>query len=256
MRTDRGWRRFYATGWFLTEVATVVAFRRWHQRVTEVENRAAEAERAHEEAARRTAEERVRIARELHDSLTHSISVIKVQAGVARHLAQKNGDPVPPALAAIEEAAGDAARELRQTLSVLRSDEGGSSHGLAAVPRLVDRATAAGVPTDLRTHGRTRALPDEIDRASYRIVQESLTNVARHAGPASATVTITYAADRLTLQVDDDGRGHPGGTPTPGLGLIGMRERASALGGRLVAQGRPDGGFTVRAELPLPEALA
>ncbi|WP_052591583.1 sensor histidine kinase [Luteipulveratus mongoliensis] len=250
MRTDLGRKRLYAAGLLLSEVVTVVAFRQWHVKVQAIEARAVEAERAQEEAARRADDERLRIARELHDSLTHSISVIKVHAGVATHLARKRGDEVPASLVAIEEAAGDAARELRETLTVLRGVDATNGHGLDALPQLVDRATSAGLRTHVTTLGRRGELPPEVDRAAYRIVQESLTNVSRHAGATSARVTVTYSSTALTVQVDDDGNGCPGGTPTPGLGLIGMRERATALGGRLVAQGRPDGGFTVRAELP------
>ena len=117
MRTDRGWRKFYAAGWLISAGITLVAFRMWQLHLREVEQRADEAERTRDEAARRRAvEERLRIARELHDSLTHSISVIRVQAGVAVHLARKRGEEVPPVLQAIQEASADAARELRATL--------------------------------------------------------------------------------------------------------------------------------------------
>ena len=124
MRTDRGWRRFYATGWLVSAAATAVALRLWQSRVREIEARAEEAVRSREEVARRRAvEERLRIARELHDSLTHSISVIKVQAGVAAHLAKKNGEEPSDALLAIQEASSDAVRELRSTLDVLRRED-------------------------------------------------------------------------------------------------------------------------------------
>src|SRR5580693_8082417 len=130
MRTDRGWGRFYAAGWLISAGVMAVTFRMWQLHVREVEQRAEETERASEEVARRRAvEERLRIARELHDSLTHSISVIQVQAGVAVHLARKRGEDVPPALLAIQEAGADAARELRTTLSVLRSEDDGDSSG-------------------------------------------------------------------------------------------------------------------------------
>src|SRR5580700_5151274 len=128
MGTDRDRRRFYAAGWVISAGVMAVTFRMWQLHVREVEERAEEAERTKDEAARREAmEERLRIARELHDSLTHSISVIQVQAGVAVHLARKRGEEVPPALLAIEEAGTDAARELRATLGVLRSRD---QHGL------------------------------------------------------------------------------------------------------------------------------
>src|ERR1700759_3464416 len=124
MRTDRGWRRFYAAGWLISAGVMAVTFRMWQLHVREVEQRAQEAERTRDEVAlRRAVEERLRIARELHDSLTHSISVIQVQAGVAVHLAKKRGEEVPAALAAIQEASADASRELRSTLGVLRSQD-------------------------------------------------------------------------------------------------------------------------------------
>jgi signal transduction histidine kinase len=199
-------------------------------------------------------EERLRIARELHDSLTHSISVIRVQAGVAVHLARKRGEEVPPALLAIQEAGADAARELRTTLSVLRSAEDGDCSGLGQLDSLVARARAAGLPVTVTVTGAQRALAPEVDQAAYRIVQEGLTNVSRHAGRACARVHLCYTPDALSVQVDDDGAGTGTGTGPrpagPGLGLLGMRERVTALGGRLHAGPRDGGGFQVRAEFP------
>src|SRR6478609_9635633 len=137
MRTDRGRRRFYAAGWLISAGVMVVTSRIWQLHLREVEQRAEEAERTKDEAARRRAvEERLRIARELHDSLTHSISVIKVQAGVAAHLARKNGEAPTDALLAIEEASNDAVRELRATLDVLRRDEDLNGSGLDLLPAL------------------------------------------------------------------------------------------------------------------------
>ena len=231
----------------------------WQLHLREVEQRAEEAERTRDEAARRMAmEERLRIARELHDSLTHSISVIQVQAGVAVHLARKRGEDVPPALAAIQEAGADAARELRATLGVLRSEEDGDGSGLGQLDSLVARARAAGLPVTVTVTGAQRPLPPEVDQAAYRIVQEALTNVSRHAGHACASVRLHYTPETLSVQVDDDGQGPVIGTgtstgarpPGAGLGLVGMRERVSALGGQLQAGPHGDGGFRVRAELP------
>jgi signal transduction histidine kinase len=196
-------------------------------------------------------EERLRIARELHDSLTHSISVIQVQAGVAVHLANKRGEDVPPALLAIQEAGADAARELRATLQVLRSEDGDGS-GLCQLDGLVARHRSAGLPVTVTVTGARRPLPPDVDQAAYRIVQEALTNVTRHAGLARATVRLHYVPGALTVQVGDDGNGAGSGTPGPGLGLVGMRERVSVLGGRLHAGPQDGGGFLVRAELPLP----
>ena len=254
MRTDRGRQRFYAAGWLISAGVMVVTFRIWQLHIREVEQRADEAERTKDEAAhRRAMEERLRIARELHDSLTHSISVIQVQAGVAVHLARKRGEEVPPALLAIQEAGTDAGRELRATLGVLRSEEEGS--GLGQLDGLVERARAAGLPVTVTVTGAERPLPPDVDQAAYRIVQEALTNVSRHAGQACASVQLHYTPQTLAIQVDDDGKGTGTSAVTsarasgPGLGLVGMRERVSALGGQLQA-GPRDGGFRVRAELP------
>jgi signal transduction histidine kinase len=271
MRTDRGRQRFYAAGWVISAGVMVVASRVWRLHLQEVEQRAEEAERTREEVARRRAvEERLRIARELHDSLTHSISVICVQSGVAVHLARKRGEEVSPALLAIQEASTDAARELRTTLGVLRSDEDGDSSGLGHLDSLAARTRAAGLPVTVNVTGAERALPPEVDQAAYRIVQEALTNVSRHAGPAGdrqvcAWVHLCYTPDALEIRVDDDGLGIGIGIPVSngngtsnsnspdagrGLGLIGMRERVTALGGRLHAGPRDSGGFQVRAEIP------
>jgi len=251
MRADLDRRRFHAAGWLISAGVMVVTFRMWQLHVREAERRAEEAERTRDEAAQRRAmEERLRIARELHDSLTHSISVIQVQSGVAEHLARKRGEEVPPALQAIQEAGADAARELRATLSVLRSAEDGDGSGLCQLDSLVARARAAGLPVTVTVTGAERSLPPDVDRAAYRIVQEALTNVSRHAGPAHASVCLQYTRAALTVQVDDDGTGGGARSAGPGLGLIGMRERVSALGGRLHAGPQDGGGFRVRAEFP------
>ncbi len=260
MRTDRGWRRLHTAGWVISAAVTLVTFGMWQLHIREVEQRAEEAERTREETARRRAvEERLRIARELHDSLTHSISVIQVQAGVAVHLAGKRGEEVSPALLAIREASADAARELRSTLGVLRTADDCDGSGLGQLDKLVARTRAAGQPVSVTVSGTVRELPPGVDQAAYRIVQEALTNVSRHAGGASASVRLTHGADMLTVQVDDDGgRGAAGQAVRgdrlaygPGLGLVGMRERVAALGGRFQAGPRAAGGFRVRAELPV-----
>lgn len=251
--------RFLLAGWIVAAAMVGQAASNWEAYLGQVEQRAADAERSREEAAlRRAGEERLRIARELHDSLTHSISVIKVQAGVAVHLARKHGEEVPAALLAIHEASGDASRELRSTLGVLRTADGTEEsvtalNGLARLDALVARARGAGLAVTLRTEGERRPLPEECDTAAYRIVQEALTNAARHAGgSATARVTIGYGEDALTLRVDDDGHASPDSPHAPGTGLLGMRERVTALHGRLDAGARPEGGFTVHALLPAP----
>jgi len=234
-------------GWFLCMVVGGLADRNWQAYLRQTEQRALEAERTREEAAlRRAGEERLRIARELHDSLTHSISIVKLQAGVAVHLARKRGEEVPPALLAIQEASGEAMRELRATLEILRTDE---STGTPA--QLVERARAAGLAVDLTVAGEERPLPDTLDRAAYRIVQESLTNAARHAGAAKVRVELAYGEGDLTIRVEDDGAADPDRPPQPGHGLTGMRERVTALGGTLRTGPRAEGGFSVCAELPL-----
>ncbi|GAA1729351.1 histidine kinase [Nonomuraea bangladeshensis] len=245
-------------GWFVAAGVAATVTRHRQAYLEQAQQRAAEAERTREEAARRRAgEERLRIARELHDSLTHSISVIKVQAGVAVHLARKRGEEVPAALLAIQEASGDAMRELRATLEVLRdpapTPEEDVPSGLDRLDDLVRRAHSIGLPTTVTVAGARRALPPEVDRAAYRIVQEALTNVSRHAGAAAARVRVEYADAELVVQVDDDGSASAGEPPVPGTGLRGMRERVSALGGRLRTEPRPEGGFTVQAALPLRE---
>ncbi|GAA4414493.1 histidine kinase [Actinokineospora soli] len=232
------------------QLAWLVAAGAAGEAVRQAERRADEAERTREVVARRRAdEERLHIARELHDSLTHQISVIKVQAEVAVHLARKRGDDVPDALIAIRDAGREAARELRATLEALRDDAATPPHGLDRVPDLVHRARAAGLDTTLTIDGAGDDLPAAVDRTAYRIVQESLTNVARHAGSATARVRIDRRPDTLVVQVDDDGAAAT--DVTPGVGLLGMRERVTALGGTLRAAPRDGGGFTVRAELPV-----
>ncbi|MEV4010789.1 sensor histidine kinase [Nonomuraea angiospora] len=246
-------------GWFLASAVTATVTRQRQAYLEQVEQRAVEAERTREEVARRRAgEERLRIARELHDSLTHSISVIKVQAGVAVHLARKRGEDVPGALLAIQEASGDAMRELRATLEVLRDTDdpdgsGAQDSRLDRLDDLVDRARSTGLAATVTISGVRHELPPEVDRAAYRIVQEALTNVSRHAGGAAASVRVDFGGDELVVQVDDDGLASRDTPPVPGVGLLGMRERVTALGGRLRAEPRPEGGFTVRAELPLGE---
>jgi signal transduction histidine kinase len=234
------------------ELAWLVAAGAAGEALRQAERRADEAERTREETAlRRANEERLHIARELHDSLTHQISVIKVQAGVAIHLARRRGERVPEALLAIQEAGREATRELRATLAALRDDGGTAPHGLAHVPELVERARMAGLDATLTIEGQRHDVPAAVDRTAYRIVQESLTNIARHAAAASASVQIGYHPDALAIRVDDDGRATPATAAMPGVGLLGMRERVTALGGRLRAEPRDEGGFTVQAELPV-----
>jgi signal transduction histidine kinase len=233
--------------------------------------RAAEARRMRrQESLRRVGEERLRIARELHDVLAHNVSLINVQAGVALHLLQK-GDggraEVEPALAAIKAASAETLREMRAVLGTLRQADEAAPRapepGLGDLEALVGRMRDAGVEVELEFTGERRALPGSVDLAAYRIAQEALTNVARHAPGRPARVEVAFDEDGLTVTVTNPtGSGSAGepagrragggssGEPIAGNGIVGMRERAAALGGTLDVGGG-DGVFTVRARLPL-----
>ncbi|MBP2365249.1 sensor histidine kinase [Pseudonocardia parietis] len=206
-----------------------------------------------EERRRRAGEERLRIAQELHDVLGHHVSLINVQAGVALFLMDDDPEQARTALTEIKRASRDLLREMRSTLGVLRGvDEQAPrlpTPGLDRLDALLDEAGAAGLPVERRTVGEPRPLPTGVDLAAYRIVQESLTNTRRHAGAASAVVTLRYTPDGLELTVDDDGAG-PAGDATEGTGLTGMRERARSTGGTLEAGPGPERGFRVHARLP------
>jgi signal transduction histidine kinase len=231
--------------------------------IAEIEARAVQAERTRDEEARRRVDaERLRIARELHDVLAHGIATISVQAGVAAHVLHERPEHAAEALRTIKATSNQALRELRGVLGVLR-DAGESeprepAPGLSQIDRLIDTTSDAGVPTRVSVSGRRRPLPATVDLAAYRIVQESLTNVLRHAVGASARVTISYSDEQMTISVIDDGPRVNGGT-TPGNGngsasghgIVGMRERVHALGGELEAGPRPGGGFRVCARLPV-----
>jgi signal transduction histidine kinase len=237
-------------GWLLLVLAIAEVALAARQR-----RQAAEWTRA-EEARRRAGEERMRIARELHDVLAHNISLINVQAGVALHLMDEQPGQSRSALAAIKQASNDALGELRSVLDVLRQgDEApprAPASGLAQLDSLAAGAGATGLEVRTRVEGAPRPLPAGTDLAAFRIVQEALTNVTRHAGPASATVVVRYGTDDLTVLVDDDGRGPAAAAgPGTGNGIRGMRERVAALGGELTAGPRPGGGFRVKARLPV-----
>lgn len=202
--------------------------------------------------------ERLRIARELHDVVAHSFAAIALHAGVAEHVKDDRPEQVGEALRAIKAVSSEASRELRAILGVLRSVDDGPStvatRGVGGLDALAATASDAGTPTRVAISGRPRPLLAAVDQAAYRIVQESLTNVLRHAGPASASVRVAYEPDRLVVEVVDDGHargaGDGGGSPGTGHGIDGMRERALALGGELEAGRRTACGFRVRASLP------
>ncbi|MGH2680225.1 MAG: histidine kinase [Actinomycetota bacterium] len=222
--------------------------------------RVAEAVRMEEEEAlRRAGEERLRIARELHDALGHQLSLISIQSGVALHLNEALPEQARTSLTAIKEASKEALTELRSVLHILRQEGEmaprfpGST--LARVDDLVEQAAKAGLDVRTESEGEGRPLPFGVEAAAFRIVQEALTNVTRHAGRATATVRVTYGDRDLVVQVDDDGRGSaPSDTSGSGTGIVGMRERVTTLGGELEAGPRPEGGFRVRARLPVDGA--
>jgi signal transduction histidine kinase len=214
--------------------------------------------RVDEEARRRIDEERLRIARELHDVVAHSMATISVQAGVAEHVLAANPGAAADALRAIRLASRDGLRDLRAILNVLRqadeADPVEPAPGLAQLDTLVDRASQAGLPTSVRSEGAPRPLPPGVDLAAYRIIQESLTNVIKHAGPATATIMLVYDESLLRIEIADSGRGTVPGTegPDAGHGLMGMRERAASVGGTFQAGPDKGGGYRVVAVLPLP----
>jgi len=208
-----------------------------------------------EETQRRVTEERLRIARELHDVVSHSISTINVQAGVAAHVMGERPEQAREALLAIKETSKETLRELRGILQVLRQvdevEPRGPAPGLAQLDILVKTASEAGVPTKTSIIGTARPLPAAIDLAAYRIIQESLTNVVRHAGRATAEVTLAYEPSRIVIDITDDGRGPlPGNGDAGGHGIAGIRERVGAAGGGVEVGQRNGRGFKLRAWLP------
>lgn len=218
--------------------------------------RAARLEDQREERARlAVAEERARIARELHDVVAHHVSVMVVQAGAARRVAASDPASARVAMAAVESAGRTALSEMRRMLEVLREDEPDlePEPSLAQVASLVARVRAAGLPVDLRVEGERSDVPAGTDLAAYRIVQEALTNVVKHAGRASASVRIAYTPDHLEVDVTDDGRGAAAhlGVESGGRGLVGMRERALLYGGIVEAGPRTAGGYRVHAAFPI-----
>ncbi|GHC39571.1 sensor histidine kinase [Streptomyces cinnamoneus] len=227
-----------------------------------------------QEVAEAVTAERLRIARELHDMVAHSIGIIAIQAGVGSRVIQTQPAEAREALRAIEATSRETLSGLRRTLVSLRRTERGvtaseqsslaPAPGLADIERLAAATADAGVRVDVRRSGNQRPLPADIDLSAYRIVQEALTNVVRHAGTGRCRVAIDYGDEELSVEVVDDGRGTTvvddgrgttGHGSANGFGIIGMRERVSLLGGRLSVGPRPEGGFRVAARLPLPAPL-
>jgi signal transduction histidine kinase len=226
-----------------------------------VEERAQRAEQDREsEARRRVDEERVRIARELHDLVAHQITLANAQATVAAHVFDAQPARARSSLEDVVETTAQALDDLRATVGLLRQQGDASAPaepapGLDRLPMLVQSFHRAGLEVTVEHDGTPRPLPPGVDLTAYRIIQEALTNVAKHAGAGSARVSLSWARHRLGITVHDDGR--PAGTPppagrAPGHGIIGMRERAAAVGGELSAGRRPGGGFQVATHLPLP----
>jgi len=247
-------------------VAAVFARLTRHRRtyLAFMEERALRAERSREdEARRRVAGERVRIARELHDLVAHQITLANAQASVAAHLFDTRPAQARASLDELVKTTRQALDELRATVGLLRQDEDASAPtepapGLAQLPELVASFGRAGLEVSVAHEGAVRQLSPAVDLTAYRIILEALTNVTKHAGAGQARVRLTWARDLLRITVSDDGAGprQPGPQGAPGYGLIGMQERAGALGGELTAGVRPEGGFLVTAHLPAPAADA
>jgi signal transduction histidine kinase len=211
-------------------------------------------QRRREEAAQQAvAAERLRLAQELHDVVSHNVGMIAVQAGAADVLLDKDPAASRTSLHSIEEGARATLLELRRLLGLLRDDDPeprAPAASLAGLPELVAPLTRAGVQVDVRADGEAVPLRADVEMVAYRVVQESLTNVVAHAGPCRVAVTLRYGPDALDLEVTDDGTARPG-SRRGGYGLTGVRERVEALGGTVTAGPRAEGGFTVHALLPL-----
>jgi len=235
-------------GWLAVVLAVSEVVRARREQV------AGRARAAEEERQRRRGEQRLLLAQELHDVLAHHISLINVQASVALHLLDDQPDRARPALGHIKEASREALGELRTALDLLRRGDGAPrspAPRLDDLDTLVDGVRASGLAVDLVRDGDGDALPAAVELAAYRIVQEALTNVARHARARTVTVRLTGTPGGLTVEVADDGIGGPA---APGNGIVGMRERAEALGGTVDAGPAPGGGFRVVAHLREPQS--
>ena len=227
---------------------------RRRERERGLEQRALLLERGAEQLAQRAVEdERVRIAREIHDVVGHALGVIVLQADGAGRLLPTDPDESGRALATIGRTGREALEEMRRLVGLLRTSEEdpvlAPSPGVAQLDALADQMRVAGLPVELVVEGVAERLPPSVNVSAFRIAQEALTNVLRHAGPASARVLVRYRHDAVEVSIEDDGRG-PDGGETSGHGLMGIRERVAAFGGEMEAGAGPAGGFAVRALLP------
>jgi signal transduction histidine kinase len=259
------WRNDEHTGEYVGAVTAVLLpvlagrLVRHHRRQTQqLEQLTAELEHERERSAQMAvAEERARIARELHDVVAHGLSVIAIQADGAEAALDKDPELARRPLKAIRRSAEDSLGEMRRLLGVLREDGAGADlapqPGLAQLPALVERAHAAGMPVTLHVEGTPRPLPASLDLSAFRIVQEALTNVHKHAAGAPASVWVTWRREALGLRVRDSGKGSPAHVNGEGHGLVGMRERVKLHGGEMSAGPLSGGGFQVMARIPLPK---
>jgi signal transduction histidine kinase len=245
----------YAAGWGLGMYARS---RREYTNV--VEERASLLEREREVRAREAvADERARIARELHDMVGHALNLIVIQSGGAQRVFQSKPELARDSLASIESTGRQALTDMERMLGILRGTEGADEAlspqpGLSHVEDLAAQVSQAGLPVEVTVEGTPVALPSSVDLSAYRIIQEALTNALKHAGPAHASVKIRHGSDSLELEITDDGQGPSGeraGDDEGGRGLIGMRERVGLFGGELSVGPRPEGGFRVHVRLPL-----
>jgi signal transduction histidine kinase len=251
-----------AIGWVFFRIAAAVmatalgeSVRSRRAVAVEALERARQAERTREEEARsRVDAERLRIAREVHDTVAHAIAIINVQAGVTAYMLDERPERAREALVTIEQTSAQALHEMRAVLGVLRDPDNGRvpRPGLAQLHELATVAREAGLDIEVDAGPSAPRLPGAVDSTAYRILQESLTNVIRHAGPTRVTVALDYGTDALRVRVaDEGGRDAPEDQVEPGRGILGMRERCELLGGELTAGPRPHGGFEVTARLPL-----
>ncbi|WP_421106232.1 sensor histidine kinase [Streptomyces sp. NEAU-S77] len=260
-RSDQPWT-YKTVGlafWVALPVVQGSAVRARRGYLDAVRARAEHAERTREQEARhRVAEERIRIARELHDVVAHHMALANAQAGTAAHLVRTRPGQAEKILTELAGTTSSALRELQATVGLLRESDDGPEDslepapGLGRLPELVSAFASAGLRVTVTVDGEERPLSPGVDLTAFRIVQEALTNVTKHAAVDAARVKLAYAGDRLTLTVSDDGgTTPPAPAPGGGFGLIGMRERVRSAGGRLQSGPRPEGGFAVTAELPV-----